>query len=255
MENSKAVDAYSAFAKVYDLFMDDVPYEGWSGYLIELLKKYHIQDGLILDLACGTGQMTRLLKKAGYEMIGIDFSAEMLMCAMEASKGYDDILYLMQDMCEFELYGTVRAVVCVCDSINYLLEEEELLRVFTLVNNYLDPRGIFIFDINTIFKYEQLMGEQIFSESKEAGSYIWENYYDSETQINEYKLTLFVKEEEELFRKYQEIHYQRGYTLETMISLLEQAGLLFIAAYDANTKEAPGADSERIFLIAGEQGK
>ena len=247
------MESYTSFAKVYDLFMDNVPYEEWCEYLVSLFKENGIENGLVLDLGCGTGKLTRLMEKKGYDMIGLDNSFEMLDIAREqVSK---NILYLMQDMREFELYGTVRAIYSACDSLNYILEEEELLEVFKLVNNYLDPNGLFVFDINSSFKYHELLAENTFAETREEGSFIWENYYDEEEQINEYDLTLFIREGEELFRKYQEMHYQRGYELETIKTLLEEAGLEFVTAYDAFTKENPREDSERIYVIAREVNK
>lgn len=251
------MEAYSSFAQVYDMFMDNVPYEEWSSYLISLLKEYGIENGLVLELGCGTGKMTRLLSGAGYDMIGVDNSEDMLEIARE--KQYEseesEILYLLQDMREFELYGTVGAVVSICDSMNYILEEEDLLSVFKLVNNYLDPQGIFIFDLNTIYKYRELLGETTISENREEGSFIWDNYFDEEEQINEYDLTLFIREENDLYRKYEETHYQRAYELDTVKKLLEQAGMEFVAAYDAFSKEPVKEDSERIYVIAREHGK
>lgn len=188
------MEAYSGFAEVYDLFMDNVPYEEWNTYLSGLLQEYGISDGLVLELGCGTGKITRLLAKAGYDMIGVDNSEEMLQIAREQGEEGDGILYLLQDMREFELYGTVRAVVSICDSMNYILEEADLREVFRLVNNYLDPGGIFIFDMNTIYKYKELLGETTICENREEGSFIWENYYEEEEQINQYDLTLFIKE-------------------------------------------------------------
>lgn len=251
------MEAYSSFAQVYDLFMDNVPYEEWSSYLKELLREYGTEDGLVLELGCGTGKMTRLLSAAGYDMIGVDNSEDMLEIAREKQFEEADgkILYLLQDMREFELYGTVRAVVSICDSMNYILDEEDLLQVFKLVNNYLDPQGIFIFDLNTLYKYRELLGETTISENREEGSFIWDNYFDEEEQINEYDLTLFIREENDLYRKYEETHYQRAYELETVKKLLEQAGMEFVAAYDAFSKEAVKEDSERIYVIAKEHGK
>ena len=248
------MQAYAGFAEVYDLFMDNVPYDEWGKYLISLLEEYGIKKGLVLDLGCGTGKMTRLLAEAGYDMIGVDNSAEMLQIAVE-QENRRQILYLCQDMREFELYGTVAAVVSVCDSMNYILEEADLLTVFRLVNNYLDPGGVFIFDLNTIYKYSELMGETTICENREEGSFIWENYYEEEEQINEYDLTLFIKEDSGLFRKYQETHYQRGYELGTIKRLLTEAGMEFVTAYDAFTREAPREDSERLYVIAREKGK
>lgn len=262
-ESGEEVEAYSSFARVYDLFMDNVPYEEWCEYLKSLLQEYDIRDGLILDLGCGTGKMTRLLTEAGYDMIGVDNSEEMLEIAREAE--YDgkadgaelksDILYLLQDMRSFELYGTVRAVVSICDSINYILDEDDLREVFRLVNNYLDPEGIFIFDLNTLYKYRELLGETTISENREEGSFIWDNYFDEETGINEYDLTLFIREDGELYRKYEEMHYQRAYEMETVKRLLAEAGMEFVAAYDAFTRQPIKEDSERIYVIAKEHGK
>jgi len=261
------VEAYTSFAQVYDLFMDNVPYEEWSEYVISLLKEEKIEDGLVLDLGCGTGKMTRLLAEAGYDMIGIDNSEDMLEIAREfqyidpvLKEGEEDeetssILYLLQDMREFELYGTVRAIISICDSMNYILEEEDLLQVFKLVNNYLDPKGIFIFDMNTRYKYAELLGETTITENREEGSFIWENYFDEEEDINQYDLTLFIREEGDLYRKYEETHYQRVYDLDTVKCLLKEAGMEFVAAYDAFTREPVREDSERIYIIAQEQEK
>ena len=142
------MEAYTEFATVYDTFMDNVPYEAWEKYLVDILKAEGINDGLLLELGCGTGRMTRLLAAEGYDMIGVDNSEEMLSVAREYTMENTEILYLLQDMREFELYGTIRAVVSVCDSMNYIMSEEDLRQVFSLVNNYLDPGGIFIFDMN-----------------------------------------------------------------------------------------------------------
>ena len=247
---------YESFAAVYDTFMDNVPYEEWSRYLIELLHRQGIDDGLVLELGCGTGSMTELLAEAGYDMIGVDNSADMLELAMEKKgKSGHDILYLLQDMREFELYGTVRAVVSVCDSLNYITEEEELLQVFRLVNNYLDPGGFFIFDLNTVYKYRELLGDTTIAENREEGSFIWENSYFEEDQINEYDLTLFIRQEDGRFRKYEETHYQRAYELETVKNLLEKSGLKLEAVYDAFTFEEPAAKSERVYFVAREKEK
>ena len=250
------MDAYTSFARVYDTFMDNIPYEEWAVYLTGLLNEYGVNDGLILDLGCGTGNMTELLAKEGYDMIGVDKAEEMLEIAMEKrEKSGHDILYLLQDMREFELYGTVRAVVSVCDSVNYIDEEEDLTEVFRLVNNYLDPGGVFIFDFNTLYKYREILGDRTIAENREDCSFIWDNYYYEEERINEYELSIFIREKENLFRRYEETHFQRGYTLDEMIRMIKDSGLEFVTAYDAFTREAPKEDSERIYVIAREKGK
>ena len=267
------MEAYTSFASVYDTFMDNVPYEEWGEYIYSLLCRYGVRDGIVLDLGCGTGTMTEILAGYGYDMIGVDNSEDMLELAMEKriASGHD-ILYLLQDMREFELYGTVRAVVSVCDSVNYITEPEELAGVFRLVNNYLDPGGIFIFDFNTEYKYREVMGDCTIAEDRGPCSFIWDNCYYEEERINEYDLTLFIREgtapgqnegaEEDdteengaLYRKYTETHFQRGYTLEEIRELLSSAGLIFQAAYDMDTREAAGEKSERVCVIARECGK
>lgn len=249
------MEAYTGFAEVYDVFMDNIPYEEWCRYVTGLLKKYGVEDGLVLDLGCGTGNVTEHLAGAGYDMIGIDHSEAMLQAAMDkrAASGRD-ILYLLQDMGAFELFGTVRGVVSICDCMNYVLTYEELVKVFSLVNNYLDPKGVFIFDLNTVGKYESL-GESTIAEDREECSFIWNNYYDRETGINEYDLSLFIRTDSGLYQKYTETHYQKAYSLDTVKRALGDAGMEFIAAYEAFT-QLPAEDGvERVYIIAREKGK
>ena len=250
------MEMYEDFALVYDRFMDETPYEEWCQFVVGRLKQDQITDGILLDLGCGTGSMTELLAKQGYDMIGVDLSDSMLDIAMEkrAQSGHN-ILYLQQDMREFELYGTAAAAVSVCDSMNYILEKEELKQVFSLVNNYLDPGGIFLFDLNTEYKYKELLGDSTIAEDREECSFIWENQYDEEEKINIYDLAVFVRREDGLFEKYQETHYQRAYSLDEVKEALREAGMEFVAAYDAFTKEPPREDSERIYVAAREKGK
>ncbi len=256
MENADKYSIYGSFARVYDLFMDNIPYEEWSTYLHHLLLKYGVQDGLVLELGCGTGSMTELLAGYGYDMIGVDNSVEMLEIAREKKEqSGHDILYLLQDMREFELYGTVKAVVSVCDSMNYITQSEDLLTVFKLVNNYLDPGGVFIFDMNTIYKYEELLGDTVIAENREESSFIWENWYDGDEMINEYDLTLFIRREDGLYEKYEETHYQKAYKISEVCHLLEKAGLQLEAVYNAFTTEKPGSDSERVYFVARERTK
>lgn len=251
------MDSYNEFASVYDTFMDETPYEEWKDRIVEILHSHSIEDGLVLDLGCGTGTMTELLARSGYDMTGVDLSEDMLYEAMEKrTESGLDILYLCQDMREFELYGTMRAIVSVCDSINYLTETDDLVQTFKLVNNYLDPGGIFIFDFNTIYKYAQI-GESTIAENREDCSFIWENYYDADTHINEYEIAFFVAEDAEagLFRRFIENHVQRGYNLEEIKECIEKSGLLFVQAIDSDTGEEASELSERILVVARESGK
>lgn len=293
------MEAYTDFAEVYDELMDDTPYEEWCGFLMEVFRRYGVDDvskgevcgkseddapereasgksgkdmsesedyskndggvrnenlrqerNTVLDLGCGTGTLTELLARRGFDMIGVDNAEEMLRIAMEKRERSGlDILYLLQDMRELELYGTVGAVVSVCDSLNYLLAEEDIVQTFSRVNDYLYPQGIFVFDFNTVYKYRTVIGDATIAENREDCSFIWENYYHEDEEINEYDLTVFVAEGER-FRRFQEVHYQRGYRLSQMQALLLRAGLEFLEALDADTHGEVTEESERIYVVA-----
>lgn len=247
------MNAYSGFAQVYDEFMDNVPYAEWCDYLCKILREHGIEDGLVLDLGCGTGTLTEQLASAGYDMIGVDGAEDMLSIAMDkrAHSGHD-ILYLLQDMREFELYGTVRAIVSVCDSMNYLTDPADFAKVLRLAANYLDYGGLFLFDLNTPYKYEQLLADHTFAENRDNCSFIWENDYDPKERINEYALTLFVRtaEDRETYERFTETHYQRAYEPEEVIKMIKEAGLEPLACYDEMTFAERKPGSERIQFVA-----
>ncbi len=260
---------YQDFAGVYDELMDNTPYALWADRLELLIRKYGVsrperdaeevldaERNLVVDLGCGTGTLTELMYRKGYDMIGVDASGSMLNIAMEKKeKSGSEILYLQQDMRELELYSTVGTIFSVCDSLNYILNEDELLEVFSLVNNYLFPGGIFIFDFNTDHKYRDIIGETTIAENREDCSFIWENFYDPEEEINEYDLTVFVRAEGDTFRRFTETHFQRGYTVEQMLALVGRAGMSVVEVLDADTGEAVTDRSQRVYVIAKEKEK
>lgn len=270
-------EQYVDFASVYDELMDATPYEAWKDRIEKLIREYGVTErrrtnaietgeteeallaserDLVVDLGCGTGTLAEMLWKDGYDVIGIDNSGSMLEKAMEKKEeSGSEILYLMQDMRELSLYSTVGTVVSVCDSINYVLEDEELLQVFSLVNNYLFPGGIFIFDFNTDHKYRDVIGDAVIAENREDCSFIWENYYDPDERINEYDLTLFLRREGELFERVTETHFQRGYEPEEIRELLGRAGMEFILMRDADSDGDVTESSERVYVVARERGK
>ncbi|MCQ2538206.1 MAG: class I SAM-dependent methyltransferase [Lachnospiraceae bacterium] len=250
---------YTGFAAEYDKFMDNVPYDEWVKYICMLLKENGVADKsgkLVCELGCGTGSVTRRLKDRGYDMIGIDISEEMLEIArydyFEESEG---ILYLLQDMREFELYGTVDAFVSVCDSMNYLLTEKDLLKTFKLVNNYLEAGGVFIFDMKTEYEYMHAMGTRTIAETREDAAMIWENSYDEKLGINTYDITIFslVDDEEEIYQRFEEQHKQKSWPIDKVKELIEKAGMEFVCVYDAFTKNVPNDTSERVYFVAREK--
>ena len=254
------MEAYEGFGQVYDEFMDNVPYDEWCEYIVDMLNEHGVDGGLCLELGCGTGEVCERLADKGFDMIGLDASSEMLNQAIKKrDESKKDILYLLQDMTEFELYGTVKAVVSICDCLNYLIQNEQLLKTFKLVNNYLDPGGIFLFDMNTRHKYEEI-GDSVIAENREDASFIWENFFDFDENINEYDLTLFVKDESGKYEKYEETHSQRAYSFDEVKNMLEDAGMEFVSCFKAFTKEEIKDDKamsecERVYFVAREKGK
>ena len=270
-------EQYSDFAEVYDELMDATPYEEWRDRILRLIREYGVskpvsgtqnekepdaqeilrsERDLVVDLGCGTGTLTEMLYEVGYDMIGIDNSDAMLAKAMEKREQTgSEILYLRQDMRELSLYSTVGTVVSVCDCVNYVLEKDELLEVFSLVNNYLYPGGIFIFDFNTDYKYREVIGDSVIAENREDCSFIWENYYDEESRINEYDLTMFLRREGELFERVTETHLQRGYEPSEIRELLEKAGLDVLLMRDADEDGEVTESSQRVYVVAREHGK
>ncbi|SFI12811.1 Methyltransferase domain-containing protein [Pseudobutyrivibrio sp. OR37] len=244
------MEAYTGFASVYDMYMDNIPYDDWANNIKTLFQKYDMPMEIVCDLGCGTGQMTRRLKAMGYDMIGIDISYDMLMEAMQVEDS-DGILYLCQDMKDFELYGTVGAVVSVCDSMNYLKDTDELLTVCKLANNYLDPKGLFIFDIKTEHYFKKL-GSSTIAENREEGSFIWENDYNEETRDNLYYLTIYEENEEGTFDRYEEEHLQHAFTVDEIKSAIEKSELQLLEVLDVSTMQAPKEDSDRLYFIARE---
>ncbi len=248
-------EAYGEFAGVYEALMDNVPYDIWFDRIRELLDQDGIRDGIVAELGCGTGSMTRRLASAGYDMIGIDASPDMLEQAREYSgEDPEGILYLMQDMRSFELYGTVRSVVCCCDSINYITEPEEVGEVFRLVNNYLDPRGLLVMDFHTPYYYGTVLSERTITEVREDVAMIWENE-EAEDGRHRIYLTVFEEQEDGSYERFEEVHEQRGYSMEMLRQLAESAGLVDIHFYDGYTEKPATEQSERIVMTAREHGK
>jgi len=239
---------YSGFAQIYDKFIE-MPYDAWADYIQAIWQRFNCKPELVLDLACGTGGLTIPLVQRGYEMIGVDASAEMLAIARQKDSG--NALFLQQDMRCLELFGTVDAIICACDGINYLTEPDDLAAVFALCANYLNPDGLFIFDINTEYKFSKILAENTFAASDCNAAYIWENFYDPADKINEYALTCFVQEyESSTYRRFEETHFQRAYSVDEITDALAAANLRLLAQFSELSFNMPETDTERIFFVA-----
>jgi len=261
-------NTYQAFASVYDELMSDVPYDEWVERIDRDIRKYGVsktsgdrdeaaseeekilasERDLVADLACGTGVVTRKLFDKGYDVFGVDISSEMLSSA-QTSDEERGIMYLNQDICELDLYSTIGTAVCVCDSLNYLLSDEELEAAFAGVSNFLYPGGVFIFDCNTSYKYRESIGESTIAEAGEDVSFIWDNYYDEDENVNEYDLTLFIKREDGLYERAEETHLQRGIEKEDIESLAKKSGLEIMLISDSDTDGEVNGETERIYAV------
>ena len=242
------MSAYGGFAYLYDRLTYDVDYAAWADFLEWIFSRHFAgKPELIADLGCGTGSLCEVLHARGYDMIGIDASPDMLGVAAEKASG-KPILYLNQDMTDFELYGTVDVCVSCLDSVNYVTEEADLARMFSLVCNYLNPGGLFVFDVNTPYKYKHILANNVFTYDDDDLFYVWENHFDG--ALCEFFLNFFVQRPDGAFDRVPEYHVQRCWEIQKLENLLGAAGLLPAAQYGCLTKAAPADTEERIFIIA-----
>jgi len=241
---------YGGFARVYDLFMDDIPYGEWFCYLSGLLEREGISGGTVVDLACGTGEIAKRLRCRGYDTIGVDMSQEMLEIASQ--KCQPDVLLLKQDMRELELHSLAQAVVCLCDGMNYLVSEQDLRRTFARVASSLVEGGVFIFDMKTDYFYREILGDCTLADNREDASYIWENEYDGESGINTYLLTIYelVDGDRDLFVRTDELHRQRAFPPEQVRGMLEESGFEVAGIYEGLTEKYPREESQRNYFVA-----
>lgn len=237
------------FSEIYDK-LQDADYNGFVEFYKKVFKKFGLNPTLILDLACGTGNITRKLAKAGYDMTGVDLSVEMLNIAREkAEKEGLDILFLNQDMTDFELYGTVDAIISSLDGINYLTQNGDLEKVFNLCRNYLNPGGLMIFDINSSYKLKEIIGNNTFVCDEEDTYYVWQNEYIEEENVCCFALDIFIKRENGAYERFSEFQEERAYSKEEICSAAEVAGFEVLGCYSGFDFEKTNDKTERLFFV------
>ena len=242
--------AYEALAGCYDQMTGDVNYPAWADFLETLFAKEKRPVHTVLDLACGTGTMTFLLADRGYELIGVDFSPEMLAVAAEktAAQGRIPPIFLCQSMEDLDLYGTVDACVCLLDSLNHITDKNALKRALHRIWLFLEPGGLFVFDVHTPEHLASLDGELFLDETEDAYC-VWRTEYDRRRKVCTYAMDVF-RQEGDLWRREEEVHEERAYTQEELTDLLKGAGFLDIRQYGDKKLRKPKAGEDRVFFTA-----
>lgn len=245
------MEAYGEFASVYDKFMDEVPYDAWLDFLKAVWKKEGISPKVICDVGCGTGNLLLPLAQAGYAVMGIDVSFDMLCQADRKLQEAGLSAFLSeQDMTEMCLPQKADCILCLCDSLNYLTEDGELSMAFGRFREGLKEDGILFFDLNTAYKFSHILGENTFAATEEDAAYIWENYYDEEERINEYNVNFFLRTPEGNYTRTEEVHYERAFLWEEVEQALQENGFAIVSVYEDYTFTAPKAESQRICVLA-----
>ncbi len=245
---------YDLLAPIYDEINSDIDYVAWADFIEEIVRReYHGVPELVLDLGCGTGSMTLELARRGYDMTGVDYSPEMLDIARSAAErcGLSDrMLWLLQDICDLELYGTVDVTVSCLDTVNHITEVAALRECFSLVHNYLNPDGLFIFDINGKYKFENIYADRSYVMDSGDSCCVWQNYYNPRSHICDFYITLFKRNSDGSYDRYDEEQRERMYTLRSLRRVLSDTGFELLGAY-GDFDFSPADDlSERIYVVA-----
>jgi len=245
------MDQYRDFAFIYDELMNEVDYDGWVKYIEDIIKSENVKVQNILELACGTGNLTIPLTKKNYDIAGIDISEEMLTVAREkAEKEGVELVLLQQDISELDFDVTnLDCVLCACDGFNYITYDDDLESVFAKSYELLKEDGIFIFDISSYYKLSSILGNNMYGENRENVAYMWQNYFDDEENLVEMELAFFIKDEGGKFERFEEVHQQRAYTEEEILDMLQSSGFSKIKTYGDFKFESPKEDSQRIFFV------
>ena len=244
--------AYSALFRGYDKLNSETDYSRWADFIAEIFKKYGDGVESVLDLGCGTGAMTFELRRRGFDMTAVDINPDMLSVARDtaARVGADDILWLCQDMRSFELYGTVSAAVCCLDGINHLENVSDLHKCFSLVHNYLDPNGLFVFDVNTPYKFKNFYGNNDYVLEDDGILCCWQNDFNEKTKTCDFYLSVFQKAEDGKWERTDAVQRERCYSEQTLKRALEKNGFKLCGIFADFDFSAPKPDSERWYIAA-----
>ncbi len=245
------MSAYEALAGVYDALTEDVGYERRADYLEKLFKRSQIPVHTVLDLACGTGEMTAILTERGYELISVDASPDMLAQAREKASALtgEPPVFLNQSMPTLDLYGTVDAAVCCLDSLNYLTNPKDVQKTFQRLHLFISPGGLFIFDINSIEKLASLDG-QVFLDERPDVYCVWRTEYEKRGRFCSYWMDIFTRRPDGGWNRSGEEHRQRGYTVDELRTWLMDAGFTRIRTFGDCRMAAPRENEQRIYFSA-----
>lgn len=236
---------YNEFSYYYDALMEDMDYEKWSSYIIDVIEKNHINCKDLCEMACGTGKMAINMARRGFSVTAFDLSPDMLSVASErAASSRVNIRFLQQDMCDIKIKETFGTILCLCDSINYITEIEGLKSAFRWVYDHLKSGGVFIFDINSSYKLKNIIGNNTFTYNTEDLCYIWDNY-TGDDDVVEFYLTFFAKQGC-LYKRFDEVHAERIYETQYIIDLLKETGFTRINPGSDYTDDEVKPDTERI---------
>lgn len=242
---------YGLFSNVYDALTENVNYAARADYIADLLAEHGITGGILLDLACGTGTLSIEMAKKGFEVIGVDASPDMLSVAMNnAYESGQNVLFLCQQMQQLDLYGTINAAICTLDSINHLTDPEDVQSTFDKVSLFTEAGGIFIFDINTVYKHREILADNTFVYDLDEVYCVWQNTLDTDTDTVQIDLDIFEELEDGAYERTQESFCERAYPTDEIKAMLAKAGFETLAVYDELTGNKPKEDSERLFVIA-----
>ena len=248
--------SYGDFAYYYDMLTENVDYDKRCEYICGLLAENHISEGILLDLACGTGTMSLMFADKGYDVVGVDGSQEMLTQAQEKKmESGADVIFLCQRMEELDLFGTINAAVSTLDSINHVTDEDTVKEIFRRVSLFMEDKGIFLFDVNTPYKHREILGDNTFIYDLDEVYCVWQNSTD-ENLVTTISLDLFEKDEEdeETYYRYSEEFSERAYDLDDIRKWLEDCKFEVVAVYEEMTKESVKADTQRAVFVARKIG-